>query len=153
MFLVGSFPCTKAGKATDAEIDLRLRGGIVMIRRVIRPSLTCSKCQAMACICQLSRYSALGLRVMKTFRMKLYKLPRNMASSRAVTMTSSPQVDQGRLTTVCRTDFVILDRSKLRQERFRTLRRIQIARHLLHSVLSEEMQRSILDPPRAGLLD
>src|SRR5207247_6401713 len=34
---VGSWPRTKAGNATEAQIDLRLRGGTVMISRLISP--------------------------------------------------------------------------------------------------------------------
>jgi len=34
---VGSWPRTKAGNATEAQIDLRLRGGTVIMRRLISP--------------------------------------------------------------------------------------------------------------------
>src|SRR5829696_4477589 len=37
---VGSWPSTKAGKATEAQMDFRLRGGTVMIKRLILPFST-----------------------------------------------------------------------------------------------------------------
>ena len=41
-------PALRGIRATEAEIDLSERGGMLMMRRRMRPSRTCSKCQAMA---------------------------------------------------------------------------------------------------------
>jgi hypothetical protein len=47
-------PEHEAGNATEVEIDFSERGGMLMIRRRILPSRTCSRCHAMALMCQLS---------------------------------------------------------------------------------------------------
>jgi GAF domain-containing protein len=67
---VGSWPRTKAGKATEAQIDLRLRGGTVMISRLISPRRTRVRANAMASRCQLGLNGALGETTGKTAWMK-----------------------------------------------------------------------------------
>ena len=67
---VGSWPRTNAGNATEAQIDLRLRGGTVMIRRLILPSSTRVKANAMASICQFAAKAAPGETIGKAAWMK-----------------------------------------------------------------------------------
>jgi hypothetical protein len=50
----------KAGNATEAQIDLRLRGGTVMISLRISPRRTWVRAKAMASMCQLRENDALG---------------------------------------------------------------------------------------------
>ena len=54
IFRVGSCPSAKAGKATDEQIDFRLRGGTVMIRRRVSPLSTSVSAYAIASKCQFS---------------------------------------------------------------------------------------------------
>ena len=53
---VGSWPRTKAGNATDVQIDLRLRGGTVMIRRLVSPLSTRVRAKAIASMCQFGEF-------------------------------------------------------------------------------------------------
>lgn len=76
---VGSCPCMKAGKATDADIDFADLGGIVMMRRLIWPNLTCSSFQAIASMCQLGRYLVPGLSVPKHFAMNHFSCVRSFS--------------------------------------------------------------------------
>src|SRR4051812_16125385 len=49
---VGSRPSTKAGKQTEAQMDFRLRGGTVTIRRLVLPFNTSVSSWQIASICQ-----------------------------------------------------------------------------------------------------
>jgi hypothetical protein len=60
MRLVGSRPRRKAGRATEKTMDLRWRGGTVVISRLIVPSITCPAAYVMASMCQFGRYTSPG---------------------------------------------------------------------------------------------
>ena len=52
MRAVGSWPKANAGRQTEAQIDFRLRGGIVMMSRRVLPFSTLSSAKAIASRCQ-----------------------------------------------------------------------------------------------------
>jgi hypothetical protein len=58
--MAGLMPKANAGNATVAQIDLRLRGGTVMIRRRISPLSTRVSAYAMALRCQFGASWASG---------------------------------------------------------------------------------------------
>lgn len=51
MFAEGLWPNMKAGSATEAHIDLRCRGGILIIRRLILPSAQSYSLEHISSIC------------------------------------------------------------------------------------------------------
>src|SRR5690348_7466178 len=58
----------KAGNATEAQIDLRLRGGTVIMRRLISPLRTRVSWYAMASMCQLGANASLDETIGKLAR-------------------------------------------------------------------------------------
>src|SRR5262245_53500618 len=80
MRLVGSSPSRKAGSATEKMMDLRWRGGTVVISRLIFPSITSSAAYVMASICQFGRKTSPGDTVSKTFMTKAEKFSANIKS-------------------------------------------------------------------------
>ena len=66
-FLVGLCPSRNAGKATDEQMDLRLRGGILMINRVFAPLTTFCRACVTASVDQFCENVTPGLTVSKTF--------------------------------------------------------------------------------------
>jgi hypothetical protein len=48
------------GRATEKTMDLRWRGGTVVISRLIVPSITCPAAYVMASMCQFGRYTSPG---------------------------------------------------------------------------------------------
>src|SRR6266478_8207231 len=73
MRLVGSRPRRKAGRATEKTMDLRWRGGTVVISRLIVPSITRPAAYVMASMCQFGRYTSPGDTVSNTFVTKAEK--------------------------------------------------------------------------------
>ena len=69
-FLVGSCPSRKAGRATEAQIDLRWRGGMLMISRVVSPLTTFSRACVTASVDQFREKVTPGTTVSNTFCMK-----------------------------------------------------------------------------------
>src|SRR5258708_14032067 len=73
MRLVESRPRRKAGRATEKTMDLRWRGGTVVISRLIVPSITRPAAYVMASMCQFGRYTSPGDTVSNTFVTKAEK--------------------------------------------------------------------------------
>src|SRR4029077_20680128 len=71
--LVGSRPSRKAGSATEKMIDLRWRGGTVVISRLTFPSITRSAAYVIALMCQFARNTSPGETVSNTFITKARK--------------------------------------------------------------------------------
>src|SRR5262249_44467038 len=80
MRLVGSSPSRNAGSATEKMMDLRWRGGTVVISRLIFPLITSSAAYVMASICQFGRNRSPGDTVSKTFMTKAEKFSDNIKS-------------------------------------------------------------------------
>jgi hypothetical protein len=55
IFLVGLCPSRKAGSATEEQIDLRFRGGMLMIKRVVAPLATFWRAWLTASVDQIPR--------------------------------------------------------------------------------------------------
>ena len=66
-FLVGLCPSRNAGNATDAQMDLRLRGGMLIIKRVVAPLATFWRTWVTASVDQFCENATPGLTVAKTF--------------------------------------------------------------------------------------
>src|SRR5258708_21932403 len=76
---VGSWPSKKAGKATEAMIDFKNRGGMLMIRRRISPRRTRSRCHPIACRCHAGTKAWPGARVENDFSTKALRFRRRRA--------------------------------------------------------------------------
>ena len=67
IFFAGSRPSMKAGSAIEAQVDFRLRGGMVISSRVVSPLATFWRAWATASMHQLCENLVPGLTVLKTF--------------------------------------------------------------------------------------
>jgi hypothetical protein len=63
----GLCPSRNAGNATDAQMDLRFRGGMLTIKRVVAPLATLWRAWVTASVDQLRENMTPGLTVSKTF--------------------------------------------------------------------------------------
>src|SRR5271157_4257748 len=75
----GSWPNSQAGNAIEVKSDLRLRGGMLMMRRRILPSYTSCSFAATSARCQFDRNGAPELSSAKQRLMKVWKSPRKAA--------------------------------------------------------------------------